>query len=542
LDGIMAKKTVALGLFGTTLDRSSGPNRWDMWRPSIDIFRQEDLLIDTFHLIGDPQFRRPIHVLLEDIKEVSPETELEVHWLEWEDPWAFDEVFHKLFSFAESFPFDPDEADYLINITTGTHVAQICMFLLTEAGYLPGKLLQLQPPKKRTGSGTPGQYRIIDLDLSKYDLIADRFRATQEDNRAFLKSGIATRNAAFNKLIDELELVAIHSQAPMLIMGPTGSGKSHLAKRIFELKKLRQKLKGDFVETNCATLRGDTAMSTLFGHVRGAFTGAQQDRDGLLRRANGGVLFLDEIGELGADEQAMLLRALEEKRFMPMGSDRDVESHFQMIAGTNKDLFAEVDAGRFREDLLARLNLWTFEMPALKDRPEDIEPNLHYELAQLSQQTGNKIQFNKESWERYLKFATGREGLWRANFRDLNASVIRMSTLAGGKRIGEDLVNTEMDRLRRQWRINAQSEMGRKEDQDLIALLGEAGYADLDRFDRVQLREVVHVCRECRSLAEAGRELFDVSRQKKKTSNDSDRLRKYLARFGIDAKQIVFAK
>lgn len=538
----MTKKTIVLGLYGTTLDRNTGPNRWEMWRPTLDIFRQEDLLVDAFHLIGDPNLREHMQVLLEDIKELSPETTIEVHDLEWDDPWAFDEVFTKLFRFAESFAFDPDEADYLINITTGTHVAQICLFLLTEAGYLPGKLLQLQPPKRRSGSGLPGPYRVIDLDLSKYDLIADRFRATQADNRAFLKSGIATRNAAFNALIDELEMVSIHSQAPMLIMGPTGSGKSHLAKRIFELKKMRQKLKGDFVETNCATLRGDTAMSTLFGHVRGSFTGAQHDREGLLRRADGGVLFLDEIGELGADEQAMLLRALEEKRFMPMGSDRDVQSDFQMIAGTNKDLFAEVDAGKFREDLLARLNLWTFELPALKDRPEDIEPNLHYEMMQLSQQSGHKIQFNKESWERYLDFATGREGLWRANFRDLNASVIRMSTLAGGKRIGEDLVMVEMERLRRQWRISTGADRAQEDDRELIALMGQADYAELDRFDRVQLREVVEVCRQSRSLAEAGRSLFDVSRHKKKTSNDSDRLRKYLARFGIDAKQIVFAK
>src|SRR5207244_11446141 len=98
------------------------------------------------------------------------------------------------------------------------------------------------------------------------------------------------------------------------------------------LKKLRHLLTGNFVEVNCATLRGDTAASTLFGHVRGSFTGAQRDRPGLLRTANGGLLFLDEIGELGSDEQAMLLRALEEKRFLPVGADREVASNFQLIA------------------------------------------------------------------------------------------------------------------------------------------------------------------------------------------------------------------
>jgi transcriptional regulatory protein RtcR len=93
---------------------------------------------------------------------------------------------------------------------------------------------------------------------------------------------------------------------------------------------------GDFIEINCATIRGDAAMSTLFGHVKGAFTGALKDRPGLLRAANNGVLFLDEIGEMGVDDQTMLLRALEEKTFFPLGGDREVKSDFQLIAGTNR--------------------------------------------------------------------------------------------------------------------------------------------------------------------------------------------------------------
>lgn len=114
-------------------------------------------------------------------------------------------------------------------------------------------------------------------------------------------------------MIEQIEKVAIKSRAPILLNGPTGAGKSFLARRIFELKQARHQFSGAFVEVNCATLRGDTAMSTLFGHVKGAFTGARESREGLLRSANGGMLFLDEIGELGADEQAMLLKAIEEK-------------------------------------------------------------------------------------------------------------------------------------------------------------------------------------------------------------------------------------
>src|SRR5439155_20463350 len=183
-----------------------------------------------------------------------------------------------------------------------------------------------------------------------------------------------------NRLIERIEHVAIASKAPLLLMGPTGAGKSQLARRIYELKKARHQISGPFVEVNCATLRGDAAMSALFGHVKGAFTGAVQSRPGLLRTADKGVLFLDEIGELGLDEQAMLLRAVEDRTFFPVGSDKEVKSEFQLIAGTNRNLGGRVKSGEFREDLLARINLWTFALPGLRERPEDIAPNLQFEL------------------------------------------------------------------------------------------------------------------------------------------------------------------
>ncbi len=185
---------------------------------------------------------------------------------------------------------------------------------------------------------------IIDLDLSRYNDIATRFAQEREETLNFLKSGIATRNPCFNRMIEQIERVAIRSRSPILLNGPTGAGKSFLARRIYELKLARHQFSGPFVEVNCATLRGDTAMSALFGHVKGRLP-AREERAGLLRSADGGMLFLDEVGELGADEQAMLLKAIEEKRFYPFGSDQQVSSDFQLIAGTVRDLRQRVAEG-----------------------------------------------------------------------------------------------------------------------------------------------------------------------------------------------------
>ncbi len=522
------KKQVVFGLLGTVLDIGSKPNRWEKWRPTVSIFQHEEFLIDRFEFLHDRQRHEMAVQIVGDIKTISPETHVRHHVVNFKNPWDFEEVYGTLHDIMRAYPFEPDQEDYFIHITTGTHVAQICMFLLAESRNFPGKLLQTSPPQKRQ-LGNPGEYTIIDLDLSKYDRLASRFRQEMHDDVSFLKSGIHTRNAGFNRMIEQIERVAVHSAAPLLLTGATGAGKSKLARRVYELKKQRRKVTGDFVEVNCATLRGDAAMSALFGHVAGAFTGAIKSRPGLLRAADGGILFLDEVGELGTDEQAMLLRALEEKRFLPVGADREVESSFQLICGTNRDLKAEVRQGCFREDLLARINLWTFCLPGLRDRPEDIEPNVDYELDQLAGAAEIRVTFNTESRRRFLQFAVSPDSQWTGNFRDLNGAIVRMATFAPGGRITTEIVEEEIVRLKIVWQQSEKSEP----DDFLASILG-SGFSDrLDRFELAQLKEVLHVCRRTNGLSEAGRILFNVSRLKRKNINDADRLRKFLARYQL---------
>lgn len=527
-------KRVLIGLLGTKLDSGFGVERWDGWRPTISLFQHEDLLWDRLELLAEPNFAKLAERVLEDVRTISPETTARWHEVRFgRDPWDLEEVYGALHDWARGYPFDPENEEYFIHITTGTHIAQISLFLLNEAGTLPGKLIQTSPPGIRRSRKAPRPgYAVIDLDLSKYDALNTRFEREQVAVTDFLKNGIATRNAAFNRSIDRIEQVALRSQAPLLLTGPTGAGKSHLARRIYELRKQRGGLRGSLVEVNCATLSGDTATSALFGHVRGSFTGAQKDRPGLLREADGGLLFLDEIGELGSDEQAMLLRALEDKTFLPVGADQPVTSDFQLIAGTNRDLRAAVATGRFREDLLARIQLWTFALPALAQRREDLAPNLDFELAKFRNPNGRELSMNKEARQAFLRFAESPDTPWSGNFRDLNAAVTRMATLAPRGRIRVEEVSEEIDRLRESWRRPGAA--AAEEAADLSGVLDETALADLDLFDRLQLSHVVAVCRRSRTISEAGRALFAVSRSKRAVTNDADRLKKYLAKFGLD--------
>jgi transcriptional regulatory protein RtcR len=252
------------------------------------------------------------------------------------------------------------------------------------------------------------------------------------------------------------------------------------------------------------------------------------------------VLFLDEIGELGLDEQAMLLRAIEDKTFFPVGSDRAVHSDFQLIAGTNRDLAERVAGGRFREDLLARINLWTFKLPGLRERPEDIEPNLDFELERVGDALNQRLTMSREARDRFIGFARAPEARWSANFRDFGAAVRRMATLCEGGRISVAEVDDEVERLRAQWRRETAAipDAAARTEGLLERLLDDQQLAALDRFDRVQLEAVVEVCRTARSLSDAGRTLFAASRAARTSTNDADRLRKYLARFGLTMQAI----
>ncbi|PHR62307.1 MAG: transcriptional regulator [Robiginitomaculum sp.] len=515
-------RNVVIGFLGSTLD--VGKKR--RWRPTVSLVAHDDFTIDRLEILHDAKFNRHAVQLKHEIEKASPETEVLLHVFNLDDPWDFQEVYGKLFDFARSYGFDEDREHYHVHLTTGTHVAQICWFLLTESRHIPARLIQTAPP--RGDDGQP-KLEVIDLDLSKYNALQQRFDQLSRAHSDQLKGGIETKNASYNKLIDRIELVASNANGPILLLGETGTGKTDLAKRIYQLKLERRRVKGRLVHVNCATLNGPDALAALFGQRRSYSGQAGTERSGLLREADGGVLFLDEIDELGLGAQSALLHAIETGRFYPLGSDHEASSAFQIIAGANQDLRELSAAGKFRPDLLARLNMWSFRLLPLRDRREDVEANLAHELDCSERELGIKVGFNADARAKFLRFATNPATTWPGNFRDFSGAVRRLCTLAPRGRITRAMVDEEITSLLHDWKISSA-------DADLTLIKEVMGRRadEIDPFDIVQLAQVIRTCRNSTSLSAAGRSLFAVSRGKRKTTNDADRLRKYLQKFDLD--------
>ncbi len=217
------------------------------------------------------------------------------------------------------------------------------------------------------------------------------------------KDVLPTQNKKYKEELKKL-LKIIPTELPICVLGESGTGKSHLARAIHELSKR----KGKFVELNCATFSGDTLKSELFGHTKGSFTGAVSDKIGKLQEAHQGTLFLDEIGSMSLEMQEGLLKAIEEKSFYPVGSNKLVKSEFRVICATLDDLEVLIKSGKFRFDLFQRISGYTFTQPALRNRREDIFPIIKTKLL-----GSRKIIFKEEAKKILENYP------WPGNIREL---------------------------------------------------------------------------------------------------------------------------
>jgi DNA-binding NtrC family response regulator len=218
------------------------------------------------------------------------------------------------------------------------------------------------------------------------------------------------------------------TDARVLITGPNGTGKEIVAHWLHEKS---DRNKSPMVEVNCAAIPSELIESELFGHVKGSFTGANKDRAGKFEAANGGTIFLDEVGDMSLSAQAKVLRALQENKISRVGSDKDINVDVRVIAATNKDLKKEIAESRFREDLYHRLAVILIKVPPLKDRREDIPDLIRFFAEQIALEQGNAVKTFSDSAVKLLQ-----EYDWTGNIRELRNVVERLIIL-GEKQVSE---------------------------------------------------------------------------------------------------------
>jgi DNA-binding NtrC family response regulator len=264
--------------------------------------------------------------------------------------------------------------------------------------------------------------------LDRKELVVENKRLKKKVSKSYQMVGEST---AINHIKDIIEKVA-PTDARVLITGPNGTGKELVAHWLHEKS---DRCKAPMIEVNCAAIPSELIESELFGHVKGSFTGANKDRAGKFEAANGGTIFLDEIGDMSLSAQAKVLRALQESRISRVGSDKDIKVNVRVIAATNKDLKVEIAEGRFREDLYHRLAVILIKVPALNDRREDIPTLVDFFSQKIAEEQGGAQKSFSHDAIKLLQ-----EYDWTGNIRELRNVVERLIIL-GEKVVSKSDVN-----------------------------------------------------------------------------------------------------
>lgn len=271
--------------------------------------------------------------------------------------------------------------------------------------------------------------------LERKDLQTSNVSLTKENSQ--LKKKVSKKyqmigeSIALKHIQEMIEKVA-PSDARVLITGPNGSGKELVAHAIHSLSERNKK---PIVEVNCAAIPSELIESELFGHTKGSFTGAIKDKQGKFEQANGGSIFLDEIGDMSLVAQAKVLRALQEKKVSPVGSDKEINVDVRVLAATNKDLRKEIEEGRFREDLYHRLSVIEIQVPSLDERKEDIPLLVEHFSIKIAEEEGIPVKkFDAKAIKALQDFS------WTGNIRELRNVVERLIILGSSTVNKEDVL------------------------------------------------------------------------------------------------------
>ncbi len=428
--------------------------------------------LDSIHLLHTPHLRENAEATGEEIQRRFPAYLVERHELPISDAKDYSTVMGLLARKVRELAARGGPTDDFVCVSSGTAEIRAAWFLLAAAGVLRATLLQVGSPAEPLFG--PPNVREVDLDggdwSSLRDLVmpqayfdaaspaeadaeievmysmpaaapaATRYsRAARAASPAYpgleeaLKSlGIFIGSAVMRQAAEKAAIAAADSDLPVLITGETGTGKDLFAKLVHEISARRQR---PFVAVNCGAIPKELVESHLFGHVKGAFTGAVTDQSGKFVQAHGGTLFLDELGELPLDAQAKLLRAVQDREVEAVGSGKTRKVDIRIVAATNRNLRQDIGAGRFREDLYYRLGVVEIALPPLRDRQT--------EIASLAVTLSEKINLRRQKPRQLSKEALRRLELysWPGNIRELSSALERSILFSQADVLGpEDLI------------------------------------------------------------------------------------------------------
>ncbi|MDR2169193.1 MAG: sigma 54-interacting transcriptional regulator, partial [Planctomycetaceae bacterium] len=433
-------KNVIIGLVGNKLDKKDSA-----WRPTIHLVQnmvKKDFSIDRFHLLHQKRDNKLAEDIASEIKCISPETKVQLDVVD-SLAWDYSKVSQRLFDYVSKFSFDYRNENYYIHLTTGTDTVKNCWVLLITNNILRAEIIQSHNPKG--GSQTP--YTPVNTDE-----ISSQFNLLKQERIAQNHTNFSKYHQIFaeiKQIVDEDKKIVDKDKksSRFLLLGETGTGKTKLVKEIAKYLNLEDKL----VPVNCACLIRERAMGELCGYKKGAFTGACEDYEGKLREANGGILFLDEIGELGLEEQAMLLKVLDGEKVDTLGAKNSEKNKasFILFCATNKDLDKAVAERCFREDLLSRINLWQYEIQPLRERGDDLKKKLEDQI-----EKDKTVIFEYKEKQYFLQFALASETEWSGNWRDFDNMLNRIffrARITQNKKVTKEIIDKEIAELQTRW-------------------------------------------------------------------------------------------
>ena len=393
---------------------------------------------DHIFLFDTPSTQQVTRDTKDAIAKIHRRSQVQVLEINLGDPTNYQEIFRGLRTHLHRIIEDFPSGRFFVAVASGTPQMHACWVLLTASGEIPARILHVRPPQFVTRE----RPLVTELDLTSPDFPAVRFQdeaISVEESQVDADSvrvqlGIIGDHPAMQRAL-ELGAMLAASQAPVLIFGETGTGKELFARYIHLLSGRPRKI---FVPVNCGAIPEDLAESLLFGHKKGAFTGAINDQVGKFDTADKGTLFLDELGELPVSAQAKLLRVLQDGLVEPVGQAKAHKVDVRIVAATNRDLRKLVRQGRFREDLFYRLNVGEIKLPPLRERRSDIPKLALHILDRLNGSLRRPKRLSAQALSRLQSHN------WAGNVRDLENVIERSVRLCRNDVLdADDLLITE---------------------------------------------------------------------------------------------------